>query len=246
MRRLANATLFLAAAALMASPGSAEGWKAGADGETVSIENPQGFVFEIGPVSGRRAVCTFRLPSGGEDRFGDKKAPSLRVDGYDPQSTVAWPDPEEPAEDGGDFMEAARRSAGVAPLISASESDVRFTCWMGLPRQTSPTRGLLRQMMDGEELVVSFTRDDDSTAEASFQLDGAGELIASTFGITERPSDTDVLQDDLLRLRVQYRGSTCYLLAGKKNRKRCLDAVNSCAQVSHDSLVSMLGCIEVE
>ncbi len=241
-----SALVVVVVAGLGAAPVMAQPWTAAAEGGLVSAQNADGYVFEIGPVSGRRAVCTFRLPEEGGDGLGSKKAPSLRVDGYDAQTAVHWPDPEEDPEDGGDFMEAARRSAGVAPLLSASETEVRFACWVGLKGQSSPTRGVLREVMEGQELVVSFTRDDDSTGETSFDLDGARGLIASTFDIPERPSDQDVLQDELLRLRVQYRGSTCYLLAGKKNRKKCLEAVNACAQRSHDSVVSMLGCVEVE
>jgi hypothetical protein len=220
---------------------------AAAQGEaTVRLDNPDGYAFTIGPVSAGRAACSFGLPSASQDTLHPEKLPSMSVGDADVQTVVAWPEPEQPAEDGGDFMEVARRAAGVAPLVSTSATEVRFLCWLGLPGQSAPTRGVLRQLMDGEELLVNFVRADDSAGVAVFALDGARERLASTFGISESPGAGDYLQDDLLRFRVNYRSSTCYLLAGKKNLNRCLDRVNACAQRSHASLIDMTGCVEID
>jgi hypothetical protein len=212
----------------------------------VRIENAEGYSLEIGRLSASQALCTFRLPAGGQDALHAEKLPTFQVGAFPVQTVVAWPDAEEPAEDGGDFMEAARRAAGVAPLAGVSGQEVRFFCWQGLAGQASPTRGLLRQVMEGEELRVRFTLGDASTGETSLLLTGVRERVAATLGISENPTEADFLQDELLRLRVSYRSSTCYLLAGEKNRQRCLDDVNRCAQRPQESVIAMVGCIEVE
>lgn len=240
---------FVALMALLGSSQmSAQAWQASAaaDAVEVRVENADGYGFEVGPASGRRALCTFRLPEGSADQLDGEKLPMLVIGGYNPQQVLLWPDPAKPPEDGGDFNEVARRSSGGAPLVRATSSEVTFSCWLGLKDQLSPTRGPLRQIMDGEELLVRFYLSEGGSDEAVFPLEGAREVIAQTLGITEQPSDKDLLQDELLRFRVQYRSSTCYLLAGKKNRKRCLEAVNRCAQTAQESVVANLGCIEVE
>ena len=160
---------------------------------------------------------------------------------------LAWREvEEEPFEDDGDFFEVARRSAHVAPLLAVRPGEVVFRCWMPLPRQSSPTRGTLRQLLEGERLVIHYFSSDGSYQETSFALEGAAGAIGAALDVPLEPSAADHLQDELLALRVHYRGQTCYLLAGKKSRKRCLEAVTECGRRSHDSVVSMLNCIEVE
>ena len=149
-------------------------------------------------------------------------------------------------DDGGDFMEAVRREVRAEPLIGIDSSRVRFSCWTAMRDQASPTSGALRQIMSGHQLVIRYDAADGGSEEVVFSLDGAGEEISAALGISLEPTETDFLQEELLRFRIEYRHNTCYLLAGKKNRKRCLEAVTACAQKSQDSIFSMTGCIEVE
>ena len=80
--------------------------------------------------------------------------------------------------------------------------------------------------------------------QVRFALDGASEAISQTLGIAAQPTAKDRAQIELLAFRVNYRSTTCYLLAGKKGRKRCLEAVNRCAERTHISVQSMLDCVE--
>ena len=100
--------------------------------------------------------------------------------------------------------------------------------------------------MDGEELVFTYQDASGEDAQTSFPLSGASVAISSALDVSEQPSESDLLQEELMRFRILYRGNTCYLLAGRKNRKRCLEAVDACAQQNHESVLDMISCVEIE
>ena len=211
-------------------------------------ENADGFRFEIDGGSAQgSARCRLALPPGKAVELDPDRPLELRVDDFDVQAVLRWAEVEgDPHGDGGDFLEVARRAAHVAPLLSVSSDEVAFRCWLGLPRQSTPTRGPLRQILEGQRLVVRYLPAAGGAEETAFDLAGAATAIGEGLGLPLEPSAEDHLQDALLAFRVQYRGSTCYLLAGKKSRERCLAAVNRCATLPHESVVAMTGCVEVE
>lgn len=204
------------------------------------------FSFTVAPgAGGRSATCSFGLPDGESGSLDSQKLPVFEVDDLPPQTVVRWGARSDMDEiDGGDFMEVGRRAIGAAPLLGVSASGVQFRCWAPLPGQVSPTRGLVRQLLDGRRLVVRFDLRGDRHGETGFDLRGAREAIAEALGTTPDPTPLDLAQDELLQLRVRYRRNTCYLLQGRKRQRRCLESVNDCASLRHDSVLSMLGCIE--
>ena len=218
----------------------------GAERKVATVTSEDGHTLTVSPMTGNAARCALQLADGSPDTFTPEHPPTLQVDGGPTTRIVSWPPEADPYDDGGDFMEAARRRLRGSPGVSMNERSVVFQCWKGLARQSSPTWGPVRQMMDGEHLTVDFQPAEGGRASFDIPLSGASEAISETLGITSQPSERDWLQDDLLRFRVEYRGNTCFLLAGKKNLKRCLEAVNRCAGQSHDSVIDNLGCIEVE
>ena len=192
---------------------------------------------------GRGAICTFALPAEG-GTLAREHGLEVRVDANDPLSIMRWESMEKPFEDADDFMEARRRISGVVPLVGGSASRVGFRCWLPLKDQASPASGLLRQLLDGQSVTFDFATTEGGDQQVQFALDGAAEAISQTLGIAAQPTAKDRVQVELLAFRVNYRSTTCYLLAGKKGRKRCLEAVNRCADQTHSSLQSMLDCVE--
>ena len=220
----------------------------GAASTVAVVENAEGFQFEVEASSSRQsATCVLRLPDASSEALHAVRPLKLLVDNFDGQTVLRLGTLEgDPFDDNGDFMEVARRSAHVAPLLGVSSGEVMFRCWAGLTRQSSPTRGLLRQILEGERLIVTAFHAEGGSEETEFELQGAAEAIGEALDLPLEPTAKDHLQDELLGFRVQYRSSTCYLLAGKKNKKRCIAAVNECAERAHDSVVAMVGCVEVE
>lgn len=217
----------------------------GGEGRQASASNDDGFEISVESQPGRGgARCVLTLPDGLAE-LGDEELPVLEVDALPQQQILRWEGPGE-WEDGGDFLEAMRRHLGIVPLVGLNQRSVTFLCWDPLPRQSTPTRGLLRQLLDGRELIVRVPLDDGEFRETTFSLAGARDAISEALGISPEPDRHDILQDELLAFRVDYRSSTCYLLNGKKRRDRCLDAVEQCRLQDQDSVVAMTGCIEGE
>lgn len=217
----------------------------GAESKIASIENDAGFQFSVRRgAGGRRALCSFRVPSSESGSLATDKRLTVLVDSNQPLAILSWQGPQKSVEDGDDFMEFRRRASGVVPLAQRSTDGASFWCWRALKGQASPASGLLRQILDGDELTVTLDLGEAGTREVEFSLDGAREAISDTLGISPQPAANDIAQEELLAFRVNYRSTTCYLLQSKKGRKRCLEAVNRCALQTHDSVLSMTECVE--
>lgn len=233
------------------TPGTAQPWRvrlesevaSGGERRSATVTDAAGFSLTVEPQPGSAgARCTVTVPSEVGEIDADE-LPVLEVDARPPQQVLRWEASDE-WEDGGDFMEAMRRHLGVVPLVGLDPRSVTFLCWDPLPRQVTPTRGLLRQLLDGRELIARLPLAGGEYREAVFSLDGAREAISEALEIPAEPDRHDILQDELLAFRVDYRSTTCYLLNGKKRRDRCLEAVEQCRLTDHDSVVAMTGCIE--
>lgn len=231
---------------------AADGWQtdvqvdpaSGVETRLAFVEDTEGYRLGVRPGgAGGGAICTFQLPDDG-GTLSRNHGLEVRVDTDDPLSIMRWESMEKPFEDADDFMEARRRISGVVPLVGGSASRVGFRCWLPLKDQASPASGLLRQLLDGDSVTFDFALTDAGEQQVRFALDGAAEAIIQTLAISAQPTTKDRAQVELLAFRVNYRSTTCYLLAGKKGRKRCLAAVNRCAQRTHESVLSMLECVE--
>jgi hypothetical protein len=216
----------------------------GAETKAAVVLNASGYRLRVERTSNGSARCSFRLPDGSSGGLDGKALPTIVVDAFPPQSIVRWQASEIDAREVGDFMEVGRRGIGAVPLLGASARSVSFLCWKKLKDQASPTTGALRQLLDGSELTVEFQLSGGNPEGATFPLDGARAAIAEALGISADPSDRDLAQDQLLQFRVRYRRTTCYLLQGRKRQRRCIETVRECSLQSHDSVLSMLGCIE--
>lgn len=246
---LETAVLKRCAVALLLVPvGStlvAQQWQADAADKKASITNEEGYRFTV-QSSGGGARCSISLPEGESETMGADSALYFTVTDGEAFRVVPW-GPEAPDyDDLGDFMELSRRRGRVLPLMGMSDGTISFQCWQPLRFQTSPTWGLLRESLEGQRLEMTLQVDEERSRETTFSLDGAPAAISESLGIPTSPTDEDMLQDHLLTFRFEYRRSTCYLILGKKRRKRCFQDVNSCGESRQESLVSMLGCIEGE
>jgi hypothetical protein len=236
----------LLALSIVVGPGAAvaqQGWSVELPGTAVS-ENESGYRFtvESGP-SRYSADCRLTLPDASDDSLAGDSLVSLQVDANEPLTVLRWQgQPEE--EDDGDFFEVIRRTAGGVPRTGMSERWISFRCWSALPGQESPATGALREILDGSELVLRFSTVSGGAQETALPLAGAREAITEALRIQAAPTPRDVAQAELLRFRYDYRSHTCYLLHGRKRQKRCLEAVDQCAEQVHDSVLSMLECIE--
>lgn len=241
---------------------AAERWRVtGVDGaRSAQVDNDAGFVFSVSAGPSRAAHCELRLPPDIAPPQDDS-LPTLGVDGAEPHAVLRRPrsatdggppdkgsertwTEKKPVSDEGDLVELASRSWGGLPLVAADGASLRFECWAPLAGQDSPTFGLLRQILDGEHLVATIAPAEEGEEQTSFSLDGAPEAITEALGISTEVSSRDLLQEELLEFRVHYRKTTCYVLAGRKRRQRCLEAVNRCALQAHDSVLSMQECID--
>lgn len=191
------------------------------------------------------ALCTLHLPEDISAALAPDEPPTVEIDAWPPQRVGRWR-PSDHWQDGGDFLEGLRRELGLVPRLDLGADRVAFQCWRPLPRQASPTRGVLRQLLDGRQLIARLTLEDGEHRETTFSLAGARQAIGEALEIPLEPSRRDLLQDELLAFRIDYRKTTCYLLKGKRRQKRCLEAVERCRSEDHESVVSMLGCIEGE
>ncbi len=218
----------------------------GAVRPAVRTTNGKGFTFSVEAMpGGRGALCTLTLPEAAVGWLDADDLPTLEVDAEPLQRIARWRSFED-WDDGGDFGEAQRRELGILPLVDLGRQRVAFRCWQPLPRQVTPTRGLLRQLLDGRELMVRFGPAAGESRDTAFSLVGAREAIGEALDMPVAPSRRDLLQDELLAFRIDYRETTCYLLNGRKRQKRCLEAIETCRGRDHDSVLSMLGCVEGE
>jgi hypothetical protein len=209
-----------------------------------SVKNAEGFRLSVSPGRSRySADCRLDLPEGWLDSMAREELVTVQVDGNPPLTVLRWQEPVD-EQDSADFLELIRRASGGVPRVGIGATWVSFRCWPALKDQRSPVTGVLREMLDGVELRTRFATASGDEMETSFSLAGARELIAEALDISAVPSTRDVAQAELLKFRFDYRSNTCYLLAGRKRQKRCLETVRRCAERTHDSVLSMAECVE--
>ncbi len=216
----------------------------GAEAGQAVVEGDDGLRLRVVRRGGARsAVCTLDLPAQAAAVAADGRL-RVRVDEREPMAVMRWATPEDMWEDGEDFMEHRRRVSRVVPLLEQRDGRFGFECWRGLPRQASPASGLLREMLEGDRIVFELLSGEDTNTLLELPLTGARQAIGEALEIPVEASPEDRVQEALLAFRVEYRGETCYLRPRKKFVERCLKAVRTCATRSHDTVLSMVECVE--
>ena len=102
------------------------------------------------------------------------------------------------------------------------ETAVRTILWHG--EGASPTRGTLRNMLDGKELDVRFYTTD-GHVDTSFDLDGSAPVIAEALGI-EAAADPEYLASTRARDEAILNASA--VCNGASDLRACLGALSSC------------------
>jgi hypothetical protein len=142
--------------------------------------------------------ATFRLPPNDRDFLDAARAPRVSIDGG-PTRQV--------------------------PLAAASLTWVAFPVWNGAGEALT---GLLREIMEGETLEVTYFLHGGGYKDATLPLDGARAVLAEAFGLRAEVSAEELRQAAELESAILAEADRCGAEKGKK-RDRCLDTLRACA-----------------
>jgi hypothetical protein len=130
------------------------------------------------------------LPSGKFDVFGQRR-PQLRVDSN-------------PAED----LESTRAVEKYIkqPIFRREPTTAAWRIWDG---SGEPYRGTLRDIMNGQTLLIRYYKFPEGSAELRFGLDGAKAAIAKVLGIKEEVDPAAAAADATYRDAFSRAGKRC-------------------------------------
>jgi hypothetical protein len=139
----------------------------------------------------------FKLPVGDGDFLDQAQPPRISIDGG-PQRQV--------------------------PLAGTGLTWAAFPVWNGSGEALT---GLLRELMQGESLELTYFLHGGGYKETSFSLDGARNTIAEAFGLRAEVSEEEIREAVALEQALLVEAERCGAEKGKK-RDRCLDALRAC------------------
>jgi hypothetical protein len=139
----------------------------------------------------------FKLPVGDGDFLDQAQPPRVSIDGG-PQRQV--------------------------PPAGAGLTWAAFPVWNGSGEALT---GLLRELMQGETIEVTYFLNGGGYKETSFSLDGARDTIAEAFGLRAEVSAEEIREAVALEEALLVEAERCGAEKGKK-RERCLDALRAC------------------
>jgi hypothetical protein len=142
--------------------------------------------------------ATFRLPPNDRDFLDAARAPLVAIDGG---------------------------PARQVPLAAASLTWIAFPVWNGAGEGLT---GLLREIMEGETLHVTYFLHGGGYKETTLPLDGARGVLADAFGLRAAVSAEELRQAAEFESAVLAEAERCGAEKGKK-RDRCLDTLRACA-----------------
>ena len=208
----------LALALLGAAPLSSAEWGRGeaSDPETgdrisgVVGENDRGYSLLLARDEAGGVRATFRLPAGDRDFLAESQPPRIAIDGG-PTRQV--------------------------PLAGAGLTWVAFPVWNGSGEALT---GLLRELMQGRAVTVTYFLRDGAYKETAFSREGAAAAIAEEFGLRAEVGAEEVRQAAELEEALLREAERCGAEKGKR-RDRCLDALRACAAKAKTA-VELVAC----
>lgn len=110
------------------------------------------------------------------------------------------------------------------PMVMSSTRSVAWLVWSG---KGQPNTGTLRNIMDGQTILIRYTKFPDDTAEVEFNLKGAKESIAKAIAV---PEDVDQIAAEKERNeRHRYSEAMRKCLDENRNNRsgfnNCMDGV---------------------
>ncbi|HUP24177.1 MAG TPA: hypothetical protein VNB06_14695 [Thermoanaerobaculia bacterium] len=146
----------------------------------------------------------FKLPVGDRDFLDQAEPPRISIDGG-PQRQV--------------------------PLAGTGLTWAAFPVWNGSGEALT---GLLRELMQGETIEVTYFLNGGGYKETSFSLDSARTTIAEAFGLRSDVSAEEIREAVALEEALLVEAERCGAEKGKK-RDRCLDALRACVAEARDA-----------
>lgn len=129
-----------------------------------------------------------------------------------------------PAFDLSEVSGTLAQELGIAPQVLPKRA--RFLVWHG-ENEPTPSSALLRDLMDGESLLVRYFLFSDEVRETRFPLGGAKAAISEALGIpAEAQPGAKELQD--AKVRTDERCAEMAQRAHWKKTRRCLDIAEAC------------------
>lgn len=186
----------------------------GESGHILKVVRPE----PEGPVVG-----IFRVAEDSSDILDSEKLGMLRVDAHDPVDLSLYA-----SLLGGEFA-------------SAEPKWLTFRIWQGEDTH-APSGSLLRDLMEGESLVLRYYLASGGYKEERFELTGAKQAIAEATGVSADISEEQAKQDEAKRQdRDAFQNAylTCLELKGRKARK-CSEEVLACNTLEGEVLLKCL------
>lgn len=167
----------------------------------VATRNSEGFRLELLRTADGAVLGVFRLPPGAGDFLSSSLVPSLAIDRAP-------------------FQQVWKIDQGL--------TWISFPTWNGAGQALT---GLLRELMSGRELRVTYPLEGGGYKDTGFALAGAREAIAAAFGVPSEVDPEQVAASIELEEALRVEADRCLRLTGKK-RQGCIDTVKACAATS--------------
>lgn len=182
------------------------------------VVNADGHQFKVYRQGVGHVWASFRVAEGSLDILG--RTVMLRVDKHEPLELTPTP------------TDMARV---VGELVVFEPKWVNFHVWHA--EGSSPTGGFLRDVLDGQRLLVRYTLATGGTRDTAFSLDEARHVIAEALRIADTPPADEValerakgtLNDACVKLATRPKVMvTCLDVAGECMKRSTAAAVRSC------------------
>jgi hypothetical protein len=212
--------LFLAGA--IAAAGGTAGWEARLEQDLVSgsaIEaavgtSREGLTFAVmRQPIDSRVVGLLRLPAGNQDFFDASRPFSLRID--------------------------ALPSRQIQRLDGELRS-VSIVLWDGVGE---PVLGPLRELMEGEELVIEYPLYGGGFKLAHFPLAGARDTIVMTLGVRATVSAEEKAQAAAFDAALASAVESCLALEKDKAKERCFARLGACRDARPATVEDFRACL---
>jgi hypothetical protein len=164
-----------------------------------SGRNAAGFALDLLREEAGEVLAIFRLPPGERDFLDAMRPPIVALD-QGPEQAVLL------------------REGGLTWAA--------FPVWNGVGDAAA---GLLRDLMQGRSVEVTYFLHGGGYKSTRFELEGAAPVIAGAFGVPERLSAEQIARAAELEAAIEEEGVRCLELKGKR-RERCLEVARGCIE----------------
>lgn len=175
--------------------------------------NAAGFQLKVYQVESGRVYGTFVLPETFIGVLDSQKLPMYRVDKLEPRQIQS--------------------SRALDDLLGFTGSDsepkwIHFVLWHG--QGTQVLSGVLRDLMDGKEVVFRYYLFTGGYAETAFDLSGAKEAIAEAIGVEAEADSALIAADKAYKEALGSGSDKCLslLAVSRKRLLKCMERHTEC------------------